>query len=112
MNVVCLIQSDPMESHRAVEGIRIALGLASGEHEVTVILTGDAPRLLGPDMEENGVDGDLAQKFLPVLTTFVPTIFVDETSAVDFSESDYATATLSRDEIARRVAAASRLLVF
>ncbi len=101
-----------MESHRAVEGIRIALGLAAGEHEVTVILTGDAPRLLGPEMEEDGVDGELAEKFLPVLMTFVPTIFVDGTAAVDLSNSDYPTTTLSHDEIASRIAATSRLLVF
>ena len=101
-----------MESHRAVEGIRIALGLASGEHDVAVILTGDAPRLLGPEMEEDGVDGDLAQKFLPVLMTFIPKIFVDAASAVDLSDSDYATATLSRDEIASHVSATARLLVF
>jgi len=112
MKIVCLIQSDPMGSHRAVEGIRIALGLASGEHDVTVILTGDAPRLLGPEMEEDGVDGDLARKFLPMLTMFVPTIFIDAASAIDCSKSDYATATLSRDEIAGHVAATERLLVF
>ncbi|MCG3115325.1 MAG: DsrE family protein [Candidatus Manganitrophus sp. SA1] len=112
-SVVVLIQSDPETSHRAVEGIRIALGLASGEHAVEVILTGRAPLLLTPDTD-TFVDGEMAGKFLSTLQEFIPTFYIDQESAkeVDLSESDYKTVPLSKKEIAEKIAAAQRFALF
>lgn len=112
-SVVVLIRSNPETSHRAVEGVRIALGLASGEHAVDVILTDRAPLLLTPDVECL-VDGEMAEKFLSTLQEFIPNFYIDQESAkgVDLSESDYKTVPLSKNEIAEKIAAAQRFAVF
>lgn len=111
--VVVLIRSDPETSHRACEGIRIALGLASGEHEVEVILTDRAPLLLTPDTD-GLVDGEMAEKFLSTLQEFIPTFYIDRESAqgIDLSESDYKTVPLSKKEIAEKIATAQRFALF
>lgn len=112
-SVVVLIRSDPETSPRAVEGVRIALGLASGEHEVEVILTDRAPLLLTPDTDRL-VDGEMAEKFLSTLQEFIPTFYIDQESAkeVDLSESDYKTVPLSKKEIAEKIAATQRFALF
>jgi len=111
--IVVLIRSNPKESHRAGEGIRIALGLASGDHEIEVILAGPAPRLLSDDLHAF-IDGELTEKFLLTLKEFIPTFYIEEESAkeVDLAGSEYETAILSADEIAARIAAADRFAVF
>jgi sulfur relay (sulfurtransferase) DsrF/TusC family protein len=112
-SIIVLIRSNPETSHRAVEGIRIALGLASGEHAVDVILTDRARLLLTPDTDAL-VDGEMAEKFLSTLQEFVPTLYIDQESAeeIDLSESDYKAVPLSRKEIAEKIAAAQRFAVF
>ena len=111
--IIVLIRSNPKETHRASEGIRIALGLASGEHEVEVILADQAPLLLTPDLHEY-VDGETTEKFLSTLKEFIPTFYVEEKSAegVDLGDSDYETAILSADEIAAKIAVADLFAVF
>jgi sulfur relay (sulfurtransferase) DsrF/TusC family protein len=111
--VVVLIRSNPKESHRAGEGIRIALGLASGEHEVEVILAEQAPLLLTADLDEY-IDGEMTEKFLSTLKEFVPTFYIEEKSAkeIDLSESDYETIILSADEIAAKIAATDCFATF
>ena len=44
--VLVFVRGNPEVSHRPGEAIRIALGLAAGEHRVELILTGNAPLLL------------------------------------------------------------------
>lgn len=112
-SVVILIRSNPESSPRAVEGVRIALGLASGEHEVEVILTGRAPLLLTPDTD-GLIDGEMAEKFLSTLQEFIPAFYIDQESAkeIALSESDYKTVPLSKKEIAEKIAAAQRFAVF
>jgi hypothetical protein len=44
-NIVVVIQEDPRKSGRAVEALRIALGLGSGENPMTVVLPNQAPLL-------------------------------------------------------------------
>lgn len=111
--IVVLIRSNPQESHRASEGIRIALGLAAGEHEVEVILTGNASLLLAPDLEDT-IDGEMTEKFLASLKEFIPAFYIDRESSggIDLSESDYKTKLLSSDEIAEKIAAADRFATF
>jgi predicted peroxiredoxin len=111
--VVILIRSSPKESHRAGEGIRIALGLAAGDHEVEVILTDQALLLLTAEVEDF-VDGEITEKFLSTLKEFIPIFYIDEKSAtgVDLTDSGYKTALLSADEIAAKIAATDRFAVF
>jgi hypothetical protein len=111
MNVVLLVRSNPEESHRACEGVRIALGLRAGEHTVDLILTDKAPLLLTPDLPEY-VDGEMAEKFLTTLKEFIPCFYVASESEIDLSDSDYAIHRISRDEIAQKIAASDALYCF
>ncbi|MGH7335853.1 MAG: hypothetical protein ACREKS_24520 [Candidatus Rokuibacteriota bacterium] len=60
--VLVLISLDPRQSHRANEAMRIGLGIVSGEHEVTFVLTGGGVHLLDGDTDDL-VDGDDIAKF-------------------------------------------------
>ena len=62
--IAVVIQEDPQKTHRPVEALRIALGLVAGSHATTVILLGDAIRLLSDDTDDI-VDADILEKYLP-----------------------------------------------
>jgi sulfur relay (sulfurtransferase) DsrF/TusC family protein len=57
-NIAVVIQEDPRKTHRPVEALRIALGLSAGSHMTTVVLLGEATRLLGDETE-------ILEKYLP-----------------------------------------------
>jgi len=63
-NIAVVIQEDPRKTHRPVEALRIALGLVAGSHQTTVILLGEAFRLLGEDTDDI-IDVDILEKYLP-----------------------------------------------
>src|SRR5438067_12403403 len=65
--LLILIQEDPFVSHRAVEALRIALGLGSSNEgkDLTIVLTGRAPHLLADDITDI-IDGEILEKHLPV----------------------------------------------
>jgi len=65
-NIAVVIQEDPRKTHRPVEALRIALGLASGSHATTVVLLGEAARLLGNDTDDI-VDIEILEKYLPAI---------------------------------------------
>jgi len=62
--VAVVIQEDPRKTHRPVEALRIALGLVAGSHTTTVILLGEAFRLLTDDIDDV-IDLDILEKYLP-----------------------------------------------
>lgn len=63
-NVAVVIQEDPRKTHRPVEALRIALGLIAGSHTTTVVLLGDAVRLLSENTDDI-IDSDILEKYLP-----------------------------------------------
>lgn len=63
-NIAVVIQEDPRKTHRPVEALRIALGLIAGSHATTVILLGEAVRLLFEDTDDV-IDVDILDKYLP-----------------------------------------------
>ena len=65
--IVMLIRADPTKDHRAVEALRIALGLGSHNEgqDLTLVLCDRAPLLLGEDNSEI-VDAEILEKHLPV----------------------------------------------
>lgn len=122
--VVILIQSNPTESHRPCEGIRIALGLSACNHEVDIILTNGTSVLLTDDLEEC-VDGELAKQYLPSLKNFIPTFYVEkgerplrEGDGVPILQNggmataEYPITFLSRMEISKKIAAADCFATF
>ncbi|MGE0470887.1 MAG: hypothetical protein Nkreftii_004188 [Candidatus Nitrospira kreftii] len=65
-NIAVVIQEDPRKTHRPVEALRIALGLVAGSHQTTVILLGEAFRLLSVDIDDI-IDVDILEKYLPAI---------------------------------------------
>jgi sulfur relay (sulfurtransferase) DsrF/TusC family protein len=63
-NIAVVIQEDPRKTHRPVEALRIALGLAAGTHTTTVVLIGEAFRLLTEETDDI-IDVDILEKYLP-----------------------------------------------
>ena len=103
-----------MKSHRAVEALRIALGLGShneGKH-LRLILSGRAPFLLSEDVSDI-VDGEILEKHLPVFLEW-GTLF----SVADNAEippryvQGCTTKTLTLSDIASALEEADRVLVF
>ncbi len=112
-NVVVLVKSDPEESHRPVEAIRIALGLLSGDHKVSVILLDKSPLLLG-DMAEDLVDGEDLGKYLPPFKELDQIFYVEKEalSRANLTENDYSIKPISMQEISDLIAQADRHLIF
>ncbi len=76
-NIAVVIQEDPRKTHRPVEALRIALGLVSGSHVTTVVLLGEAVRLLGDDTDDI-IDVDILEKYLPTIEQLeIPFILQD-----------------------------------
>lgn len=111
--ILVLIKSNPLESHRPVEAIRIALGLASGDHAVVIVLLNQAPLLLADDTEDL-MDGDILQKYLPVFKEMGQTFFVEEGSlrAHPMEGSGYKIQPVSLDKITELIRQAGRFLIF
>ena len=65
-NVAVVIQEDPRKTHMPVEALRIALGLSAGSHMTTVVLLGEAVRLLG-DETDDILDIEILEKYLPAI---------------------------------------------
>ncbi len=116
-HIVIRIQSNPKESHRACEGIRIALGLAACNLNVELILTNGASVLLTDAIDEC-VDGELAKQYLPSLIKFIPMIYVEKASersqgdeVVPFNK-EYSITFLNADEVAKKIASAECIARF
>jgi sulfur relay (sulfurtransferase) DsrF/TusC family protein len=112
-SILVLIKSNPLESHRPAEAVRIALGLASGDHPVMIVLLNQAPLLLADDTEDL-VDGDILQKYLPTFKELDQTFFVEEGSlkAHPLEGSDYKIQTVTMDKLAEMIRQAGRFFVF
>jgi hypothetical protein len=112
--VLVLISVDPRASHRANEAMRIALGVVSGENEVTIVLTGPAVHLLDAETDDL-VDGDDIAKFRANLRA-VGVPFHVETGAVpadpDWNTERHEIVPVTLDQIAERVRGSRRVLVF
>jgi sulfur relay (sulfurtransferase) DsrF/TusC family protein len=81
-NIVVVIQEDPRKTHRPVEALRIALGLASGSHMTTVVLLGEAVRLLG-DETDDILDVEILEKYLPAIEQLdIPFVLQDTSDQI------------------------------
>lgn len=109
-SIVVVIREDPQKSHRAVEALRIALGLSTGENPMTVVLLGQAPRLLSEDPEDV-VDGEILEKYLPSFKQLEIPFAILSGSGFDL-DPDFKVKELSEEAIRSLVAEADRVLVF
>lgn len=110
-----LIAEDPRTSHRANEALRIALGVAAGENEVTLVLCGPAAHLLDADTDDL-VDGDDVARHREALKK-LGVLFHVEAAAIPAGSADWnregqAVIPVPRDRIGALVAGGRRALLF
>ena len=109
-----VIQTDPMKSHRAVEALRIALGLGSHNEgrDVSVVLCGRAPYLLSEDAGDI-VDGEILEKHIPVFIEWGTPFFIATDAETPHRYiPDVVTKPISAAEIPSALESADRVLVF
>ena len=98
-------------SHRPVEALRIALGLVAGTHATTVVLLGEANRLLHDDVDDI-VDGDILEKYLPSVQHLeLPFVLQMETDTSSIS-TDFSVTYKSDSEIRSMLQSMDRTIVF
>ncbi len=113
--VAVLIAEDPRTSHRANEAMRIALGVAAGENDVTIVLAGPAAHLLDADTDDL-VDGDDIARYRSALRKMgIP--FHIEKSALpadprEWNEEGHTLIPVSPEEIADLMGRSRRFIVF
>jgi sulfur relay (sulfurtransferase) DsrF/TusC family protein len=111
-SIVVVIQEDPQKSGRAVEALRIALGLGAGENPMTVVLLNQAPLLLSEDTDDI-VDVDILEKHLPVFKELNIPFLLEQDSRSRFSlDTDFTMREASESDIANTIATADRVLIF
>jgi hypothetical protein len=110
--IVVLIQTDPSSTHRAAEGIRIALGLSTGPNPLTIILLGKALILL-TDEAFDSTEGEILEKHLPVIQELEIPILIPEGSQSTLSlDTNFAIQENSLQELGKILASVDRTLVF
>jgi hypothetical protein len=111
-SIVVVIREDPEKTHRAVEALRIALGLGTGENPLTVVLLNRAPLLLSED-PSGLVDSEILDKHLPVLKEWKTPFVVPEGARQQFSlDPEFSLREASQGEIASLLVEADRVLAF
>lgn len=111
--IVFLIRSNPEESHKPAEAIRIAAGLGVGKNPLKIILTGEAPRILLSD-EEDLIDVDIIEKFLPLVRDMSIPVYVDKrsVSGMPVKKSHYDFRIIEPEESSELLAGGHYVLVF
>jgi hypothetical protein len=112
--LLVLIQFDPFRTHKAVEALRIALGLGSHNEgqDLKIILSGRAPHLLAED-SSTIMDADILEKHLPVFVEW-GTIFAIAPGSDSPSAwaPDVVIQPLTEADMAVLLESADRVLVF
>ncbi len=113
MKITFLIRSNPNESHKPAEAIRIAAGLGTGNNSIKLILSGEAVRVLSPD-EDDLEDIDIIEKFLPIIKDWEIPLYVDKGSAEgkDLTGSPYEFRVIDNEEMSEILAGGHSVFVF
>ena len=111
-SITVVIHEDPRKSHRAVEGLRIALGLGAGDNPLTVVLRDQAPLLL-VEGQEDLVDGEILEKYLPSLKQLqIPFIVPSGAPSRLALDPEFKISEATSQEMESLVSASDRVLVF
>lgn len=111
-SIVTVIREDPRKTPRAVEALRIALGLSTGDNPLTVVLLNQAPRLLSEDLDDLQ-DMDILEKYLPSFKHLKIPFVVPSGALSSFSiDAGFTVREAPAEEAASLLAAADRALVF
>ncbi len=113
LHIIVLVKEDPFQSPRAVEAIRMALGLGSGINRVDIILMGQAPYLLTEERDKIA-DYDTLEKYISNFEDAEQPFFIDETFLKEHPEFDtiYPYEPVSREKIAEKMTQGDRFLIF
>lgn len=111
--LVIIIRSNPNESNRPAEAIRIAAGLGIGKNPLKIILSGESPRILSAD-EDDLMDIDIIEKFLPMIEEWNIPIYVDKITLnnIDLKNSPYKYRTVDKEETSELIAGGHYVMVF
>lgn len=111
-SVVVVIREDPRKSHRAVEALRIALGLSTGENPLSVVLLGQAPLMISEEPEDI-MDGEVMEKYLPSFKHLKISFSVPIGTGIRFNlDPEFNVKELSGEAIQTAIADSDRILVF
>jgi sulfur relay (sulfurtransferase) DsrF/TusC family protein len=111
-SIIVVIRDDPRKTGRAVEGLRIALGLSTGSNPLSVVLLDQAPLLLTEDPEEV-VDGDILERHLPALKEQEIPFFLPQGASAQFEiDPGFQVQEVPSKDISSIIAQADRVLVF
>jgi hypothetical protein len=113
-NALFVIESDPRQSGRAAEAVRIAAGVGAWKKVAVAVYLREAAVLALSDAAEDFPDGELFKQCLPMLAESPRTIFVQK-GAKMLSGLGQATAAfqeMSDDQLAEMVASHACVLRF
>ena len=111
-SIIVVIREDPQKTHRAVEALRIALGLSTGENPLVVVLLSQAPLLLS-EAPEDIVDGEILEKYLPSFKHLKIPFVVPVGTGVRFDlDPEFEIKELSEEAIRAAISTSDRVLVF
>lgn len=107
-----VIHEDPRKTHRAVEALRIALGLGVGDNPLTVVLLDHAPLLLA-EGQDDLVDAEILEKYLPSLKQLQISFLVPSGARGKFLlDPEFKIREATPLEIESLVSTSDRVLVF
>jgi sulfur relay (sulfurtransferase) DsrF/TusC family protein len=110
-NIAVVIQEDPRTTHRPVEALRIALGFVAGSHMTTVVLLGEAARLLTDDTDDI-IDLDILEKYLPSIKQLEIPFILPHTFDLTSLSGDFRVRCESADVVASVIQSMDCSLVF
>ena len=110
--LVVLIREDPTQSPRAIEAIRIALGLSTGPNPISIILLNNARQLISDDAYDLP-DGEILEKHLPVIKNLEIPIIIPVGSRETFPiDEEFTIQESSFSKMASLLQQADRVLAF
>lgn len=112
LSITLVIREDPRLSHRPVEALRIALGLAAGENPITVVLIGQAVQLLAEETDDI-VDGEILEKYLPSFQHLaIPFVLILPAGPPPDLQDGFAVTIGATGSAQQAISEADRVLVF
>ena len=110
-----IIRSDPQESHRVAEALRVAIGLSGGEPEnIHIILMDKAPLLLYQD-SYNFEDGEAIESHLEAMMEYGIGFSVEKsffTSVNGAGETGFEVKETTSEGISQFISQSSTVLIF
>ena len=112
LTISIIITQNPKRNHRAVEALRIALGLSTGPNPITIILLGQVPLLLTDEVEDV-IDAEIIEKHIPVIQELQLPLVVSHGSKSQFDfDPGFSIQEASFHDMALLIARSDRILFF